>query len=64
MTGGRADRKDPTSIPYSIVKVNQSLMRKAHKYVVNPENKRLNPNVHKAVLHVQTFLHHKGVVGF
>jgi tRNA(Arg) A34 adenosine deaminase TadA len=60
MTGTKADK----SIPQSMLKVNQSLLRKVTKYTSNPDNKPLNPNVQKVVLHVQAFLKGKGIVGF
>jgi tRNA(Arg) A34 adenosine deaminase TadA len=60
MTGTKKDR----TIPQSMSKVNQSLLRKVSKYTSNPGNKPLNPNVKKVVLHVQSFLKAKGIVGF
>ncbi len=59
MTGTKKDK----TIPDSMKKVNQSLMRKITKYTT-PDAKNLNPNVKKVVLHVQKFLQQKGVVGF
>jgi tRNA(Arg) A34 adenosine deaminase TadA len=60
MTGTNADK----SIPQSIMKVNQSLLRKSEKYTTNPGKKPLNPNVAKVVAHVKEFLRQKKIVGF